>query len=42
MHQHDFARLDSVYHELYDETSRFPAWGESLFVKRSLLARAAG
>ena len=38
---YEFARLDSVYHELYDEKSRFPAWGETLFVKKQLLARSA-
>jgi len=29
-----FDRKHAVYHTLYDETSTFPAWGESLFVRR--------
>lgn len=28
-----FEKIHSVYHELYDATSRFPAWGEILFSK---------
>jgi FkbM family methyltransferase len=28
----------SLYHELYDASARFPAWGETLFVRRSLIA----
>ena len=34
---HGFHPVESLYHELYDENSRFPAWGESLFVKKRLL-----
>jgi FkbM family methyltransferase len=30
-----FERKHAVYHTLHDEHSTFPAWGESLFVKRS-------
>jgi FkbM family methyltransferase len=30
-----FDRKHAIYHVLYDNTSTFPAWGESLFVKRS-------
>jgi FkbM family methyltransferase len=30
-----FDRMHAIYHALYDENSTFPAWGESLFVKRS-------
>jgi FkbM family methyltransferase len=32
-----FEPVDALYHELYDENSRFPAWGEVLSVKRSAL-----
>lgn len=31
----NFVHLQSVYHELYDESARFPAWGESLFIKKT-------
>ena len=30
-----FDRKHAIYHTLYDENSTFPAWGESLFVRRS-------
>jgi len=33
-----FKKVNSVYHELYDEHSTFPAWGECLFVKENRLA----
>jgi hypothetical protein len=28
-----FHKVTGVYHELYDENSSFPAWGECLFLK---------
>lgn len=28
-----FERYFTIYHELYDETGRFPAWGEGLWIK---------
>lgn len=28
-----FRRLDAEYHELYDESGSFPAWGEVLYVR---------
>ncbi|HYT89850.1 MAG TPA: FkbM family methyltransferase [Gemmataceae bacterium] len=34
-----FELVGSLYHELYDETGAFPAWGECLFVRRELVAR---
>jgi FkbM family methyltransferase len=34
-----FDRKRAIYHTLYDKDSTFPAWGESLFVKRSGLRR---
>ena len=34
LEQRGFERVDSVYHELHDERTRFPAWGESLFMRR--------
>jgi FkbM family methyltransferase len=30
-----FDKKHAIYHTLYDESSTFPAWGESLFVRRS-------
>ena len=35
--QKGFDRKQSIYHTLYDENSTFPAWGESLFVRRPRL-----
>ena len=31
-----FQKLHEIYHDLYDEESTFPAWGECLFIKREL------
>jgi FkbM family methyltransferase len=28
-----FRRVDAEYHELYDESGTFPAWGEALYVR---------
>jgi FkbM family methyltransferase len=37
--QHGFDRKHSFYHTLYDEVATFPAWGESLFLKRTSMRR---
>lgn len=37
-----FRRETAIYHTLYDEQSRFPAWGESLFIKQGAAPTASG
>lgn len=37
LEEQGFDRKHAIYHTLFDERSTFPAWGESLFVKRSAL-----
>lgn len=32
-----FDEVDSLYHELYDQNGRFPAWGESLLIRKDLM-----
>jgi FkbM family methyltransferase len=32
--QQGFDKKHAIYHTLYDQSSTFPAWGESLFVRR--------
>jgi FkbM family methyltransferase len=32
-----FVKVNAIYHNLYDERGTFPAWGECLFIKNSLV-----
>jgi FkbM family methyltransferase len=35
LQSHGFTCIERVYHELYEAERRFPAWGESLFIRNS-------
>jgi FkbM family methyltransferase len=42
LEERGFAKVNANYHELYDESSRFAAWGECFLVKKKFLSSGAG